>query len=99
MRAIAPVVDGCGDAHHQGRGEVPRDVVVLPARELALEHVHQHEVQLHPLQTHPSEGRQEAEVQNAGDDGTHQLTEGGTSRDVRVRVRGSCWIKFSEKSK
>lgn len=72
--AVAPVVDGCWDAHHHGRDEVPGDVVVLPARELALEHLDQHEVQLHTLQTHPGERSQEAEVENPGDDGAHQLT-------------------------
>lgn len=47
--AVAPVVYGCWDPHHHSRDEVPRDVVVLPARELALKHLHQHEVQLHAL--------------------------------------------------
>jgi len=74
LRAVAPVVDGGRDAHHRRRDEVPGDVVVLPARELALEHLHQHEVQLHGLQAHPGERRQEAEVEHAGDDGAHQLT-------------------------
>lgn len=74
--AVAPVVDGCWDAHHHSRDEVPRHVIVLPARELALEHLNQHEVQLHALQTHPGERTQEAEVENAGDDGAHKLTGG-----------------------
>lgn len=49
LRAVAPVVDGGWDAHHQSRGEVPRDVVVFAAWELALKHVDQHEAELHPL--------------------------------------------------
>lgn len=72
--AVAPVVDRCWDAHHHGWGEVPGDVVVLPARELALEHLDKHEVQLHALQTHPGECSQEAEVEYPGNDGAHQLT-------------------------
>lgn len=74
LRAVAAVVDGCRDAHHHGREEVPGDVVVLSAREFALKHLDQHEVQLNTLQTHPGERGQEAEVENPGDDGTHNLT-------------------------
>lgn len=76
MCPVAPVVDGCRDAHHHSWDEVPGDVVVLPAGELALKHLDQHEVQLHTLQTHPGERSQEAEVEDAGDDGAHQLTGG-----------------------
>lgn len=71
--AVASVVDGCRDAHHHSWDEVPRDIVVLSAWELALEHLNQHKVQLHTLQAHPGESSQEAEVENAGDDGAHQL--------------------------
>lgn len=74
LRAVASVVDGCWDAHHHSWEEVPRDVVVLSAWELALKHLDQHEVQLHTLQTHPGERSQEAEVENPGDDRAHQLT-------------------------
>lgn len=72
--AVASVVDGCWDAHNHCRNKVPGNVVVLPAWELALENLNQHEVQLHALQTHPGERSQEAEVENAGNDGAHQLT-------------------------
>lgn len=85
--AVASVVNGCRNAHHNSRDEVPRDVVVLPARELALKHLDQHEVQLHALQTHPGERSQEAEVENAGDDGAHQLT-GGHMQRTHTKVRG-----------
>lgn len=71
--AVAPVVHGGGDAHHGGWDEVARQVVILPARELALKDLHQHEVELHTLQTHPGERGEEAEVEHAGDQGTHQL--------------------------
>lgn len=84
--AVASVVDGCRDAHHHSWDEVPRDVVVLSARELALKHLDQHEVELHTLQTHPGESSQEAEVENAGDDGAHQLT-GGHVETSHTKVR------------
>lgn len=71
--AVAFVVNGCWDPHYHSRDEVPGDVVVLPAWELALKHFNQHEVQLHALQTHPGERSQEAKVENTGDDGAHQL--------------------------
>lgn len=87
MCAVAPVVDGCRDAHHHSWDEVPGDVVVLPAGELALKHLDQHEVQLHTLQTHPGERSQEAEVEDAGDDGAHQLT-GGHMQALDTKVRG-----------
>lgn len=90
MRAVAAVVDGRRDAHHGGREEVPGDVVVLPARELALEHLDQHEVELHALEAHPGERRQEAEVENARDDGAHQLTgTRGYTQTMSVLVLGS----------
>lgn len=73
LSAVASVVDGGGDAHHGGGDEVTRQVVILPARELALEDLHQHEVELHALQAHPGERGKEAEVEHAGDQGTHQL--------------------------
>ncbi len=85
--AVASVVNGCWDAHHHSRYEVPRDVVVLPAWEFALEHLNQHEVQLHALQTHPGERSQEAEVENAGDDGANQLGE-DTCRRYTQKVKG-----------
>ena len=88
LSPVAAVVDGCGDDHHQGREEVPGRVVVLPAGELALKHLHQHEVQLHALQTHPGEGRQEEEVEDPSDDGAHQLQ--GRARGVEGDTFRGC---------
>lgn len=87
-RAVAAVVDSRRDAHHDRREEVTGHIVVLAAGELALEHLHQHEVQLHALQTHPGEGCQEAEVQDASDDGAHQLTGGGDKETSSSRISG-----------
>lgn len=70
---VAPVVDSRGDADHDGREEVTRHVVVLFPRVLALEDLHQHEVQLDPLKTHPGEGGQEEEVEDPRDDGASDL--------------------------
>lgn len=72
---IALVVDSCGDGNHNGREKVTRDVVVLLPRVFALEDLHEHEVQLDPLKTHPGEGCQEKEVEDPGNDGTSNLTE------------------------
>lgn len=72
--AVAHVVDGRWDAHDHSGDEVAGEVVVLPAWELALEDLHQHEVELHALQTHPGEGSEKAEVEDTGDDGAQQLT-------------------------
>lgn len=70
---IAPVVYGCRDAHHQCRKAVSTQIVVLFAGVLALEDLHQHEIELHTLQTHPGEGSQEEEMQKASKDGTGNL--------------------------
>lgn len=72
---IALVVDCCGDGNHNGREEVTRHVVVLLPRVFALEDLHEHEVQLDPLETHPGEGCQEEEVEDPSNDGTSNLTE------------------------
>lgn len=73
LRPVALVVDGCGDADHNGREEVTGHVVVLLAGVFALKDLDQHEVQLDPLEAHPGEGSQEEEVEDPGDDGTTDL--------------------------
>lgn len=40
---------------------------------LTLENLHQHDVELHPFQEHPSEGCQEEEVEQGGKDGAGNL--------------------------
>lgn len=73
LRPVALVVDGCGDADHNGREEVTGHVVVLLPGVFALKDLDQHEVQLDPLEAHPGEGSQEEEVEDPGDDGTTDL--------------------------
>lgn len=77
---IALVVDSCGDADHNGREEVTRDVVVLLSGVFALKDLHQHEVQLNPLETHPGERGQEEEVEDPSDDGAPNLGFGQSER-------------------
>lgn len=70
---IAAVVDGGGHDDHDGGEKVARHVVVLLPWVFALENLHQHEVELDPLQAHPAEGSQEKEMQNPSDDGAANL--------------------------
>src|SRR4029434_2706845 len=49
--AVAAVVDGGGDGDDDGGEAVAAEVVVLPARDVALEHLHQQQVELHRLGT------------------------------------------------
>ncbi len=74
LGAVAAVVDSCGDGDHDGREEVTRHVVVFFPRVFAFKDLHEHEVQLDPLKTHPGEGRQEEEVENPSDDCTSNLS-------------------------
>lgn len=78
---VAAVVDGRGDAHHDGGEEVTRHVVVLFPRVFALEDLHEHEVQLDPLETHPGEGSQEEEVQDPRDDGASNLCQNNSKEE------------------
>lgn len=80
---IAPVVYGRRDAHHQRGEAVSAQIVVLFAGVLALKDLHQHEIELHALQTHPGEGSQEEEMQKASNDGTGDLRE--ASREKRQK--------------
>lgn len=61
--SITAVVHGGGDGHNQRGNSVAHQVEVAPARVLALKHLHQHDVELHALQEHPGERRQEKEVE------------------------------------
>lgn len=88
LGAVAAVVDGGRDAHHQGREAVAAHVVVLGAGVLALEHLHQQQVQVHALQAEPGEGSQEEVVQQASKDGAGDL---GGSPGAQVSGRpGPC---------
>ncbi|TNN70377.1 hypothetical protein EYF80_019403 [Liparis tanakae] len=75
-----PVVYGRRDAHHQCGKAVAAQIVVLFAGVLALKDLHQHEIELHTLQTHPGEGSQEEEMQKASKDGTGNLKTAGRER-------------------
>lgn len=70
VRAVAPVVHRCRHGHNQRRHAVPDQIEVLPPGVLALKNLHQHDVELHPLQEHPGESCQEEEVQEGSKDGT-----------------------------
>lgn len=59
---IAPVVDCRGHGHDERRHPIAHQIKVLPTGMFALENLHQHDIQLHPFQKHPGEGRQEEEV-------------------------------------
>lgn len=71
--AVATVVHGCRHGHDERGYAVAHQVEVASARVLALEHLHQHDVELHPLQEHPRERRQEEEVEESGEDSTGNL--------------------------
>lgn len=71
--SVAPVVDGCGNGHHQRGEAVGGEVVVLTTRRLAFKHLHHQHVQLHRLHTEPAEHGQQEEVQQAGQNRTHNL--------------------------
>lgn len=91
LRPVALVVDGCGDADHNGGEEVTGHVVVLLPGVLALKDLDQHEVQLDPLQAHPGEGRQEEEVEDSGDDGAADLE---VRRSEGGEIMGSISIRW-----
>lgn len=84
---IAPVVYGCGDAHHQCGEAVAAQIVVLFAGVLALKDLHQHQIELHTLETHPGEGSQEEEMQKASKDGTGDLRAAGRERAEKMRMK------------
>ena len=71
--AIAPVVHCCWYGHNQCRHAIADQIEVLPPGVFALENLHQHDVELHPLQEHPGESCQEEEVQEGSKDGTGNL--------------------------
>lgn len=83
VRAVAAVVHGGRNSHNQCRDAVAHHVEVAAARVLTLEHLHQHDVELHALQEHPGERRQEEEVQQGGEDGAGDLTAGGETGEKR----------------
>lgn len=73
VRAIAPVVHCCWHSHDQCRHAVADQIEVLPPGVFTLKNLHQHDVELHPLQEHPGESRQEEEVQEGSKDSTGNL--------------------------
>lgn len=93
---IALVVDSCGDADHNGREEVTRHVVVLLSGVFALKDLHQHEVQLNPLETHPGERGQEEEVEDPSDDGAPNL---GFGQSKKRRRRRKDVVSFNKVSR
>lgn len=95
VRAVAAVVHGGRDGHDQRRHAVTHHVEVAAARVLALEHLHQHDVELHALQEHPGERRQEEEVQQGGEDGAGDLPLGLTETGERGENGGKGGKKWS----
>lgn len=91
LRPVALVVDGRGDADHDGGEEVAGHVVVLLPGVFALEDLDQHEVELDPLETHPGEGGQKEEVENPRDDGAADL---GFRQSQRGEIMGSISMKW-----
>lgn len=71
--AVAPVVHCSGDGHYDSRYSVSCQVEVLSPGVLALKHLHQHDVELHPFQEHPGEGCQEEEMEQGREDCTGNL--------------------------
>lgn len=55
---------------------------------LALKNLHQHDIQLHPFQKHPGEGRQKEEMQKGCKHRTGDLGK-GTRTSVVEQTRGS----------
>lgn len=84
---VAPVVDGRRDGDHYGWEEVSGCVIVLPARELALEDLDEHDIQLHAFQTHPSERSQEKEMKNPGYNRAHDLRD--DKENIQKMTRGT----------
>lgn len=70
---ITPVVDGCRHTHHYGWDKVARNVIVLLTGIFTFKNLHQHEVKLHALQTHPAKRSKEEEVQNPSYNGASDL--------------------------
>lgn len=71
--AVAPVVHCGGDGHNDSRHSISCQVEVLSPGVLALEHLYQHDVELHPFQEHPGEGCQEEEMEQGCEDCTGNL--------------------------
>lgn len=71
--AVTAVVHRGGDGHDERGDAVAHQVEVASARVLALEHLHQHDVELHAFQEHPRERGQEEEVEQGGEHGTGNL--------------------------
>lgn len=84
---VAPVVDGSGEGNHYGGEEVPGSIIVLPAREFALEDLDDHDVQLHAFQTHPGERSQEKEMKNPGYNRAHDLKV--DEKNIQKMTRGT----------
>ena len=89
VRAVAPVVHRCWYGHNQCRHAVANQIEILPPGVFTLKNLHQHDVELHPLQEHPGESRQEEEVQEGSKDGTGNLC---ADRKEQGKVFVPCWI-------
>lgn len=75
--AVTPVVHRSRNSHNQRRNSITHHVEIAFAWVLALEHLHEHDVELHSFQEHPGERSQEEEVEQGGEDGTGNLWKGG----------------------
>lgn len=71
--AVASEVYGCRHCYHQPRNRVATQVEILPPGVTSLEYLPLQQVQFHSLQTQPAKHWEQREVQQAGNDGAHNL--------------------------
>lgn len=89
---VAPVVDRGGHTHDHSGEEISRHVEIPPAWIFALKDLHQHQIELNPLQTHPSERRQEKVMENSCDYGAGHLRNKGEGQEqMRSKESFSKW--------
>lgn len=87
--AIASVVHRCWYSHNQCRHAIANQIEILPPGVFTLKNLHEHDVELHPLQEHPGESCQEEEVQEGSKDGTGNLH---ADWKEQGKVFVPCWI-------
>lgn len=71
--AVAPVVHDRRDTHNNGGKEIARDIIIFLPRIFAFKDLHQHQIELNSLQTHPCKRGQKEIMQDSSDDRTADL--------------------------
>lgn len=71
--AITTVVHCSRHSYDERRNTVAHQVEVATAWVFTLKDLYQHDIELHALQEHPREGRQEKEMEQGREDGTSNL--------------------------